>query len=648
MLLLTLLSVAADAQQTAGAVDLASSGEQALARGEYFVAIEEFNGALAVNPNYSRAFAGLAEAYYWLSEYDQAAAFAERALRSAGAMSDLLTLAGRIAIGRGALERAAGYFSEALAREPNNVDARLGQAELALARGQSSEAISALERSLLVNPEHRKTLLSLVLIYEQTGRPEVAREYLELARRVHRDSSEVHVVAAQFFARAGQYEAAQDAAEMALLISPSGIAALGLLAEIAIVLEEFQQARDIAEQLLARDRNNIEAWYARAVSQYELGDVSGALTSVRTALAIDDNAEFARIWAEWIAVRELELEDPIRAELAAARSELASELEREFRFSQALRAYRRAIQLSPLDLGLRAKFAELHRRAGNDASYLQELELLVENGRNESSITRAIEIFRNALSDSVAFRWGVDQFTLGRTRTRIALYAPAQQSVQGYPQAIESVLAFLRRTFASETGIEVVDSAVTEGFSGAYERARAASVDYFIHVSSQSTDRLFALEGELYVGRTGASVGTAGAVRAGAGRVTATVDSLVSGLVRRLPLWARVVDRRGNRILIDRGERDGLSVGQQLRVLDPEAVTRAPASLGFSYAPGAQLATATVTAVDEYVAEATLVVSRPADLVSDGDLVLPQPSEEPVVPSDSLFPVLYERIRALR
>lgn len=638
VLLMTLLASAAVAQSSA--IDFVASGERALATGEYFTAIEEFQSALAINANYADALAGIAEAYYWLSEYDQAAVFADQAVHAAGDQPALLTLSGRIAIGRGNLEAADRYFGRARLLEPNNVDARLGQAELAVAQGQSTEAIAALERSLLINPEHRKTLLSLVLIYEQTGREDVARDYLELARRVHRDSTEVHVVAAQFFARRGDFAGARNAAETALAISPESPAALRLVGESAMMQDDYATARQVSESLLMMNRNDVQAWYTRAVAQYRLGNVDAAFTSIRTALAIDDEDELARMWAEWAAIGELPLDHEIRAELADERREFARELAAAFRFDQALRAYRRALQLSPVDLDLRAEFAELNRRAGHDATYLRELELLVENGRSTPEIERAIEVFTESLGSSVAFDWAVDQFTLERRRTRVGIYAPESMTLSGYPEAVESLLTFVRRTVSGETGVNVADSAMVEGFSEAYERARASDVDYFIQLQTDSAMRTFGVSGTLFVGRTGAPVTAAQSVRSGPGRVTGAVDSFVARLVRQLPPSARIVERSGQRVLIDRGERDGIAVDAEFIVLDPTAVTLAPAALGFSYSQDAVLGTLSITEVDELVAEGDVEVSGFVDVIAPGDLVTVATPEEADAARAPLFPVL--------
>ncbi len=637
------------AQQT-DAPRLADAAARALDGGRYFDAVERYREALDLNPNYLEAVVGLAESYYWLEEYDQAQTFIDRALELARTDPEVINLAGRIAIGRGDLAAAEDAFTRVLGREPNNVEAIIGRAELALARGRSVEAAARLERALRLNPDQRKALLSLVLVYEHMGEQDIAREYLELARTVHRDRPEVHVLAAEYFLRAGDVEEAGRAARTAQAIDPQNRAATAIRAEVALADESFVEARTIAEELIGFDRSDVFAWYVRAFSAYRLGDIETSLESIRTALRIRPDDEVLRIWAEWLATNELELEHPVRAELAAERASDAATLARDFRFTRAMQAYRRGLLLTPLDLEMRRSYAELFRRQGYNASYLQELEVLRENGVDTTELTRTIEVYRNALASSIASRWSIDQFTLGRTRLPVGLYLTGPVSDR-YPQSGDAVLGFLERSLAGRGRLEIVDSARVDGYARAFGRARSASVDFYFSVRAALTDRMTVIATEVSVARTGETASLRSSVRSGPDHAARAADAFADEVAAALPTVGRIVRREADRVVVDLGARDGVAKRARFDVVRPGAATVAAAEARYAYPDEAVVGTVTITAVDDLVAEGTLETVGVVDMVTTGDLVLlpPEESDEDAEPGrNDLFPVLYQRVRRLR
>ncbi len=652
--LLLAAGIAAVEGQAPAAFEHVRRADDALARGRYFDAIEAFQLALRENPNHLDAVAGLAESYYWLEEYDQAQRYVERALRLARAHPGVINLAGRVAIGRGDLAGAEEAFRRVQAIEPNNVEASIGRAELALARGRSAEAVSALEQALRLNPAQQKALLSLVLVYEHLGEHEIARRYLDLARSLHRDRPEVHILAAEYHLRSRDPAQAAVAARAARAIDPANRAALSILARVALAQGDYQEALGHAEALIMDDRRDVSAWYVRAVASHGLARRDDALASIRTALRISPDDEMVRVWAEWMAFH-LDLEHPVRAELARARASTAAGLERAFRYDRALKAYRRALQLAPFDRDIRLEYAELYRRIEHRASYLRELEILIENGLADERIDRTLEVYRSRLGGSVAARWGIDQFTLTRSKPTIAMYLD-RNADDAYPRSSEAILAFLRRTVEGLDRVEIVDAAVVDSYAEAFGRARSHNVSFFAHLRAAMEPRSLTVSGGVHVARTGTQALELTTIRSGPNHAAAAADAFAEAFVHALPVGGEIVRRDGRRVLIDLGSRDGVTVGTRYDIVPVSAVSLAPDELRSMYRPERVIGTLTITATDDLVSAGVFDVSGIVDMVRSGDMVIPAAnpgSAVPVVPqaaglSDDLFPVLYERVRRLR
>ncbi len=634
--------------QPTGAPEHATRGELALSRGDYFDAIEAFSSALRVNPNDTRALLGSAEAHYLLGEYDSARPTIDRALSLAPRNPTALNLSGRILIGLGDLTGALSAFERVLAIEPNNIEARLGRAELAVVQGRTSEALTTLVASLRLNPEHRQTLLSLVLVSEYHGDLDAAEAYLELARAAHPDDVTVQLLAAEYFLRAGRIDDAIDAAALAGSIEPESTRALTLRATLQLTAGGYAQAIALAERLIAADRSAAHAWFIRAAALRRSAAIDTAITSIRTVLRLDPGDEIYRIWAESFALAELGLEHPFRTELARIRRDEARSLVGQFRFERAATAYRRAVQLAPLDFEIRAAYADLLRQVNRPASYLQELQLLGNDGYRTERTDRAIEVFDRAIASSVARRWGIDQFATPRNRHRVAIYLVGRAIPERYPATETALINHIERSFTFREGVDVVDTRSVDGFADALMRSRAQDVDFFILVDLFADARSFAISGSLHVGSTGAQIAPVGSIRTGPHRVADATESFVTRALAELPFRATVIARRGRSVLLDRGSRDDLKVGDTLLVVDRTAITRAPDRGGFVFPADAVLAEATISASDELVAEATLTIRGGIDAVAIGDASVFEPADGTPAAVTELFPILYERLRLIR
>jgi tetratricopeptide (TPR) repeat protein len=630
------------------ATDSAAAGEEALRNQQYHEAVELFSRAAEANPNYADAHRGLAEAFYWLEEYDQALVHIEEANRLARRNTRVLNLLGRIAIGLGDLDRAESAFRQVQEIEANNVDARIGLAELSLAKGQAVEAAGYLETALRRNPGHRKALLSLVLIYEQLGEPDVAAQYLDLALQVHRDAPEVHVLASEYYLRRGDVERAAAEARLAQALDSQNRSATVLRARTALLQERFDEALVTSEELLGVDRRDERAWYLRAVALTGLADYDDALDSYATALRVAPDDGLIRIAAEHLALETLDLGAPFRQELADYRASQAASAVSGYRHAVALAEYQRALQLAPLDPAIRQSYAEVHLVMGNRATYLEELRLLQEDTPDCDRAVQ-IEVYENALSESVAVAWGLDQFTLTRSPVTVALFLDTSESDLEYPALTEPLLAFVDRSMRRQERFSVVSSQEIASFSAAYAQARSEGVDYFILLDVSATPRTTHLRAQVYVGRTGTRTDTIVAVRTGERRTSAAVDSFVADCARILPCWYHIVARSGRQIVIDGGRRSDLAIGDELLVFAPGEVQLEPASSSLSFSPDRAVGTCTITRIDDLVAEASLTLPGLLDRVRIGDMVTMESAEQAESTGGTvLFPALYDRVRQLR
>jgi hypothetical protein len=372
------------------------------------------------------------------------------------------------------------------------------------------------------------------------------------------------------------------------------------------------------------------------------------MTAFRSALRFSPDNETIRLVAEETALREYPMDAPVRADLAAFVADKADRLAREFQYRKALAFYQRALRLTPFDNQLRRDYAELHRTMGNSATYLSELKVIADSGETSADLQTRIAVFENTLSNSVASRWGIDQFTIRRNRTAISIYLVSGAEPTEYPLSGEPLLAALSRTVESLPRVAVTGTAVVQDYAEAFSRARSEDVTFFVLLRFETAPRTFGVRGSLYVARTGTPVASLSAVRTGPDRISDVMVAVSRRVEALFPLRTALIARRGMRVVVDAGLRDGLEEGAELQVVPASTLLVEPGALGYGYDAADVLGSITVSMLDDLIAEGVLSVRGLTDAVVVGDLaVLPgeQISERA---GETLYPLLYDRVRALR
>lgn len=632
--------------QTVG--ELRVTGQEALAGDDYYAAIEAFGSALQINPQDLSSTVGMAESYYWLGEYDQARALASRALSLSRRDPEVLTLNGRISVGSGDLDAARDYFNSAMAVEPNNVDAEIGLAELALAEGRNLDATLSLERLLRIHPEHQKALLSLVLVYEQAGDFGTAERYLEIALETHGNVPETHILAAEYDIRRGNNDGAAAHARTAQALDAYSSSAARIRATVALLDRRYLEAIATAEELLRRERTDAGAWFLRGQALVGAERIAEAMDSFRTALRYEPDDEIIRLVAENIAIREYPMEAPVRAELAAYAAQGAAYFADSYLYSKALSSYRRALRLTPFDVSLRLAYAELHRTLGHTATFLQELAVITDAGQGTPEIERRISVYENLLSESVAFQWGIDQFTLSTSKTSIAVFLTGDSTPLSYPLSGGLLLESIATSLGSLERVDVRQSTVSTDFPDAFARARSEDVDFFILLTIADSPRSFALDARVHVGRTGVAVTSISIARVGPTRVMDALEAFSRRVDGMFPVRSTIIRRRGDLVVIDAGVRDGIVEDAELTVLAPEAIIVEAGAVGYSYDGESVLGRIKITRRDDLISEGIVSVDGLVDAIVVGDTAV-MPGEAVLERSSgALYPLLYDRVRALR
>ena len=584
--------------------------------------VERYQAALAVNPSYLEPTVGLAEVFLETGEYREALRYAERARELSGDIR-LEILEGRIRVGIGDLDGARQLFDAALQEEPNNLEARYALAELNIASGRTSEATAQFEEALRVAPTSRRALLALSLIHRDLGDPEVADRYLELALRYHAEDPEVHLQAGLSVLADGNPFIAVQHLTTALALRPEHLATRRALSRAFILSGDPDRAIEISGEIVADDPTDALAWYVLGVARERTADPAGAIGAFRRALSARPDDEVARLAMERLAMADLDLDDPVRVELARHHLRRGETAESRNFIDAARTEYRRAVRLAPVGRDPRLAYARLFRFDGLPVRYLRELQVLASLGYEDVEITDEIDSYASAAEDSLAAVWRVgDQYDLLRPARAVSLAYLAPDRHSMHPFASSELATYLSDLLLSVDHLETTPVEPVGTFEQSFRIARERRADYFILTRFDEQERSVSVEAALYLTATGTELRRFSVYRTGNDRVRNAVSWLAAEIAGSVPRQFTLVDREFERGLLDAGSVDGIAIGDELAVIRAGGIELSRDALAVTIDERDRLGTLTVDAVDERVASGPIVRASVFDFINPGDAVV--------------------------
>ncbi|MCX7025010.1 MAG: tetratricopeptide repeat protein [Spirochaetes bacterium] len=611
--------------------------------GEYYRAIERYLSALELNPAYAEAIAALAECYYALDEYDEALIRVREASRYRRDDPSLRVLEGFCLLGLGDAGKASAIFGEILKARPNDLDARFGLALIDLRAGKYSDAERKFGDALRVSPGDEKTLLSLALLKLDSGDAKAALAFVEETLLRFGDEPRVHYVAARVALAVddpdwGTGRAIREA-KLALELRPGFDAARRFLAALLYENGDFEGAAALAEISVARNREDSSAWYTLGLARGAQDRFDDALYAFGVAAGLRPDDETARIALEDLVMGKTRLEDSVRVDYANAHFSRAAGFAGRNEFERAFFEYRRGLRVYPYSKPGRQGYAKLLKLRGRVASYYQELTFLADIGKADQWTLDELDNTGSVLSASVAAQWKINQFALAKRPYGIAMYGLERTGQPFHTSGDLTLSGYLGSLLDGSSKIRATGKVKgVSGFADAFRGARESGSQYFGMITVMEAEREVGLRLDLYVGRSGAPAFSYAYSASGNDRVARTAVNVAQALENALPVRGRIIDRKGERVAIDLGANDGIAKGDVLLVLRGASVGTAPEGVALEWAAKDELATITVTTIDEEVSDGVLVRNGFFDSVNVRDEVVRKP-QAPAVPAAAAKPV---------
>lgn len=249
------------AARNAERMDTQREAEMAVARAELLkeqglelVALAELQRAIAINPEMTTAYMGIADIQQRQGNYDEAEV----------------------------------HYRRAAEIEPTNFDAHYGQGLMLQLLDRIAEAVRAYLRALQLQPTNFEANLNLATAYLQLDEPAAGLIYAQRAVNLDPESGPARVNLGAIYAALGDHESAvieyQQAAEL-IDLTPELLLNLGQsLGQIG----RFAEMQNTLEQLIRMEPSAI-AYERLAAAHFRQARYDEALASFRTALEHDPN-----------------------------------------------------------------------------------------------------------------------------------------------------------------------------------------------------------------------------------------------------------------------------------------------------------------------------------------------------------------------
>jgi len=645
--LLILFPVSLTAQSPNSAAALYEKGRSFMAEENWYTAVESFMECIRLNPAHAEGTSALAECYYELSEFDQALNWVRKAkLLARGNISvanlEVFTL---IALGR--LDEAATLVNEILIKEPYNREALFAAGELDIARNRPSEALLRYREAVRRYPDDRRLLISLALVSLSLGDGDTAVRYINNALEQHPDDYRVFFYASYIYSKNNKLGEAISYAERSLYYKPDHEPSNMLLAVLRYRNTQYDEAIRLSDISIAKNRQNMGAWYLKGLSLIRLNRRQDAITVLSTALSVNEEEEFIRAILEETLISSTAIEDPRRARWAAWHFNSAKNYRTRNLTDQALFEYRRGLRLNPYAQD-RRDYAELLRLSGYPSRYLEELLFLKEQGMSDKPLNDAVEAYSSLLSNALFKQWNVNPVELAQRHWKVAVFSIAGQSSFIHADAGEVAASVIKDLLVHERNIAPANLQLRQSsFSQAFKQARESGADYFMLVSVTESERDISIKGELFTARTGSPAGNFYTYRTGTGRLRDASKGITEQLSAALPFRGKLLVRRQGQALINKGKADGVKPNAVYDVVKKERAQIANDGIALIYSNEDLVGKLTITNTDEEIASGTLARVGFFDRIEAGDEVVLQ-AEKTNKSTEPANPELRALLRTLR
>jgi len=255
-----------------------------IAAGKMEQGVDDLKSAVGIDPNLMEADATIVLALVQQKKYDEAIAEANKmkTKRKGDPLAD--NLLGAAYMAKGDVEHARESWQSALAVKPDYTPANLNLAKVALGQNKPDDATKEYEKILKRDPKNLSALIGLAQIAELAKDYNKMAGYLEDARQKNPKELTPALMLTRYYLSQGKGAQALAIANDVAGTNPDNPAALQNLGQAQLGANQAGNAAATFKQLIAKNPDKPELYHQLAQALYKAGDKTAALKEWDEAL----------------------------------------------------------------------------------------------------------------------------------------------------------------------------------------------------------------------------------------------------------------------------------------------------------------------------------------------------------------------------
>ena len=611
------------------AIDFYNNGRQYQQQEDYVAAIECYQEALLINPNYGSVWFALAQCSYEINEYDRTLECLNKAEKFYTDQLSVQRLKGFAYIGLGNLAEAQKIFDTIIQQYPNDVETMFGLAELQLFTGRISAAENYYLEVLARQSENKKALLSLALISFNLGKFEESEAFINQAINYYNENPQVYYYASYLAIQNKNLAKAEKLIKLALFLDEDYDKAYSLLSYVLYKQNKFDKTIEICDKRLSKNRNSADAWYLKGLSLYQQNKINESIKALSNAIKINPQDEIIRAKIEQIITQNLQIEDTKREEFSLYHIQQAKEASEKYNSLSAKYEYLQALKIQPLNIDARLAYSDWLLNEGLPESCLAQLKFIKKQNVTSQVLDDRIEGYESLLTDTLDKEWSIESFYLDKTRTSIGIYYYDNSSTILHADSVKTCSYLLVNSFDSYPyfSVRARDKSI-KSYTEAFRDARNNHYDYFAIINFDENERENTIKLTIYSARTGTSLSEFSVYRTGNKKLASAVQKITSTLVSMFPNRGKIIDRRGSTVLIDLGKIDKNAIDDEFAVIQKGSVSVSDTQIGLKYEQDKVLGSVKLVKLGEEISEAEFSQVGFYDRMNVNDEIILMPKQD--------------------
>ncbi len=356
-------------------------------QGEYEKAIQDYDRAIELKPEDAKAYANRGVSYYNQGEYEKAIQDFDMAIALNQEYAIAYANRGNIFYLQGEYEQAIQDFDRAIELNPEDADPYSSRGATYRNQGEYEKAIQDYDKAIELNPDDATIYYNRGNIFYLQGEHEKAIQDFDMAIELNPEDAEAYSSRAATYRKQGEYEKAIQDYDKTIELNPEDAMAYANRGLAYHKLEKYERAMQDYDKAIELNPENAIAYANRGWVYDEQGEYDKAIQDYDMAIELnpDDAISYSNRGSAYYnqgeyekAIQDFDMAIALNPEYASAYYNRGWTYYEQGEYEKAIQDYDSAIELNPEDAKAYANRGVTYRNQGEYEKAIQDFDMAIE------------------------------------------------------------------------------------------------------------------------------------------------------------------------------------------------------------------------------------------------------------------------------